>query len=464
MTEEPAWRPLAERLKALMEDPEKKLPEVNALCELLEPEGPQNVALILEELEPEQAAWIFQVLKHKTARAVLPLLGPEHAKAISATIAADELAEFVGSMSPREAADVLAATPVKKRREAMSDGMADEGTTEEVEKRLKFKKGTVGRMMTNQFLRVPVGITVERAIELVRRTDPHLDIPGNLYVVERDRSTTPHRDRIKGAISIRTLMMHEPHERVEDVMSKDVVCVRATADQRDAAALMAKYKFTALPVVDGEGDLIGVVPSEDLIPVIVGRLRHLYVKTIGTDAERMEKLSPWGEAKLRVPWLLGTMAIELGAGVVISHYDEVLQKVILLASFMPVISAISGNVGLQAAAITVRALDTGTRTNLWKSIRKEAASSLLMALICGGILAVVGGIWSRHIPFGLVIGAALICSMLTAGFMGTIIPAVSKRFGFDPATTAGPFETAFQDVIGFGVFLWLATMLQDWIS
>jgi len=180
----------------------------------------------------------------------------------------------------------------------------------------------------------------------------------------------------------------------------------------------------------------------------------------------MENLSPFRAAKLRVPWLLGTMVIELLAGVVISHYDAVLTKVILLASFMPVISAISGNVGLQSAAITVRALDTkGTEhKSPWISLKKEAMTSFIMAVTCGVILGIIGAIWSRHMPFGIVICGALICSTITAGLMGTIIPFFSKKLGFDPATTAGPFETAFQDVVGFAVFLGLATQLQHWIS
>jgi magnesium transporter len=128
---------------------------------------------------------------------------------------------------------------------------------------------------------------------------------------------------------------------------------------------------------------------------------------------------------------------------------------------MPVISAVSGNVGLQAAAITVRGLDTG-QTSLKDrggALLKEAMTTVLMALACGTVLGIIGFVWSRHFQFSLVIGGALICSMLTAGMMGTIIPMISKKLGFDPAATAGPFETAFQDIIGFGVFLALATLL-----
>src|SRR5262249_28450924 len=112
-------------------------------------------------------------------------------------------------------------------------------------------------------------------------------------------------------------------------------------------------------------------------------------------------------------------------------------------------------------AIVVRGLDTGhvSLRHARRQVAKELATSLLLALACGLVLGTVGAVWSRHLPFGLVIGGGMTCSMLTAGFMGTVIPMVSKRIGFDPATTAGPFETAFQDVVGFAVFLWLASLL-----
>jgi magnesium transporter len=249
-------------------------------------------------------------------------------------------------------------------------------------------------------------------------------------------------------------------------MEKDIVCIRANDSQIDAAALLSKYRFKTLPVVDNEKRLIGVIPVDELLKVMIANLRNLYTKAVGTDAQKMSQLSSFQEAKMRAPWLLVTMAIELIAGLVIHRYDAILTKVILLASFMPVISAISGNVGLQAAAITVRAVDSKLPEgrNLFKSVTRELATSLFMAIGCGIVLGIVGAIWAKHIPFGLVIGGALICSMLTAGLMGTVIPILSKRLGFDPATTAGPFETALQDIVGFGVFLWLATVFQSWIT
>jgi magnesium transporter len=185
----------------------------------------------------------------------------------------------------------------------------------------------------------------------------------------------------------------------------------------------------------------------------------------GADAAEMDRRTPTEIARLRLPWLLGTMAIELFAGVVISRFDGVLRDVILLASFMPVISAVSGNVGLQAAAIVVRGLDTGhvSVANWAGTVRRELLTALTIAVVAGTVLGAVATVWSHRVIFGVVVGCALICSVLAAGAMGATIPMVSKRLGFDPATTAGPFETAFQDVIGFTVFLWLAGLLARWL-
>jgi magnesium transporter len=211
--------------------------------------------------------------------------------------------------------------------------------------------------------------------------------------------------------------------------------------------------------------LLGIVTVDDAMDVVVEELSEDFFRFAGSDADEMDRRTPAQVARLRLPWLMGTMAIELGAGAVISRFDDVLVNVILLASFMPVISAISGNVGLQAAAIVVRGLDTGhVSLRHWgKQVTKELSTSFLLALACALVLGTIGAIWSQHIPFGIVIGGALLCSMMTAGMMGSIIPMLSKRLGFDPATTAGPFETAFQDVIGFAVFLWLASLLQQWL-
>jgi magnesium transporter len=188
---------------------------------------------------------------------------------------------------------------------------------------------------------------------------------------------------------------------------------------------------------------------------------HVGAMDAGRAAADMARRTPAEVARLRLPWLLGTLLIELFAGLIISRFDAVLREVILLASFMPMISAVSGNVGLQAAAIVVRGLDTGhISLERWgHAVRRELATAFAIAGVMGSVVALIAMVWSRRMAFGLVVGVAMLCAVLTAGLLGTLIPMVSKRLGFDPATTAGPFETALQDVIGFTVFLWTATLL-----
>jgi magnesium transporter len=249
-------------------------------------------------------------------------------------------------------------------------------------------------------------------------------------------------------------------------MMPEPITVTVDTDQETAANLISKYDLAALPVLDRRGYLAGIVTVDDVIDVLVENFNEDYLKLVGSDAEEMERRTPLQVARLRLPWLMGTMAIELIAGIVIERYNHVVVVVPLLTSFMPVISAISGNVGLQAAAIIVRGLDTGhvSLSGVGRAVRKEVLTALIMAVFCGIVLGIIGVVWSRRLTFGLVIGGAMTASMLTASIMGTVIPMLSKRLGFDPATTAGPFETAFQDVIGFGVFLWLASLLLPYLQ
>lgn len=456
------YKELAKQLEGIVADKDLSLAE-HPVCLALAQEPAVDIALALEQLPPEFAARVFATFPQNLAAEVLAKLEPELSKRLLSALPAEQMTRLINTLPVREGAILVTEAPRKQIKHYVHDDDAEKEVVQEVEARLAYPKGSAGRLMTTHFVRVPMGSTVRDAITAVRQTDPAIDIPDDIFVVRRDRQK---HDHLAGVISIRGLLMAPPGKKLDELMATEIVSIAAGADEVDAAALMAKHKFMTLPVTDKNGHLAGVIPAEDLMQLIIDRLRSRYAKAVGTDAEAMDKLSPLQAARKRVPWLLGTMLIELMAGTVISHFDGVLKKVILLASFMPVISAISGNVGLQAAAITVRAVDSGAanRRALWPAIRKEAGTAILMAAVCGFVLGAIGAIWSKHLPFGMVVGGALVCSMLTAGMMGTMIPVLSKRLGFDPATTAGPFETAFQDVVGFAVFLWLATLLQHWIA
>ncbi|HID05553.1 MAG TPA: magnesium transporter [Armatimonadetes bacterium] len=280
-----------------------------------------------------------------------------------------------------------------------------------------------------------------------------------VYVVDQ-------RNVLKGVLDLRRLITAAPDTPVRDIMTHGVVFVFPEQDQEEVARLVAHYDLLAIPVVDHDYHLIGVITVDDIIDVIEEELTEDIFRLAGSDAEELERRSPFQIARMRLPWLAMTLGVELLAAMVIHAFDETLSQLILLASFMPIVSAISGNVGLQSSTIVVRGLATGhiTLTEWWRPLLREFKVDLLMGMISAIGLGMIATIWADKWQFGVVVGIALFAAMMTAGIMGTCIPLVSKRLGFDPAITSGPFATAFQDVVGFGIFLSLATVLLHWIE
>jgi magnesium transporter len=322
-----------------------------------------------------------------------------------------------------------------------------------------FAPEAAGAVMTGAFIAIAPHVTAAHAIEGLRQIAQEADARSYVYVTDSD-------GELRGVLSFHDLVFADPRTPVASLMIRNVTSVPVDTPMDEVAHLLRDSGLLALPVLDARHRLLGIITIDDVIDVLENEHTEDLAHFAGTDAEAMAQRSAVQVARLRLPWLLGTMAIELMAGLVIHRFDGVLQQVILLASFMPVISAISGNVGLQSAAIVVRGLDTGfVRVDRWwKSLQRELAAALMMAIGCGSVLGVIGAVWSGKVEFGIVIGGAMICSMLTAGFMGTMVPMVSKKLGFDPAATAGPFETAFQDVVGFAVFLWLGSLMVGYLT
>ncbi|SIT86603.1 magnesium transporter [Pontibaca methylaminivorans] len=431
-------------------------------------EDADSISQAISNMPAEQIQRICALLDPDICAEVLTNLAPEEEAEAVSGLDAEHVSAVIDVMPPRDAASVIASAAPDLAEEMLARHYVPATMAADARSRRKHAPGTAGHLMTTNFVRLDGAMSVAEAIERMRRTDPFHDMPNNLYVVapEGPSEGPPEvrRERLLGAISLRDLVMSDAGRPVSEVMETDLVTLAPEAADDEAAALLSRDKLLALPVTDRDGMLLGIIPADDAIGVVAARLRRLYAKSVGGDAEAMARMSPAEAARTRVPWLLGTIVLELGAGLVIAHFNEVLERVILLASFMPVISAVSGNVGLQAAAITVRALDTGRLSSLPGALLKETATALLMALVCGLFLGTIAMVWSHHVMLAAVIAISMVFSMLTAGLMGTLIPMVSRRLGFDPATTAGPFETAFQDVVGFAVFLGLATLMVDKIS
>ncbi len=420
---------------------------------------PADVAAVMRSLEWPDALVVFNTLDAARAAEALDELDPALTRYLVDHAPAGRIADLLDRLPMDDAAEVVAEATIERAKALLIDltARAPEDAAE-VEELLAFPEQSAGRLMTTDFASVPPEATSKQILDYLRGNALALETLNAVYVVGRGRN-------LLGVASIRQILTAGEWQQVQAFMTPNPISVAPETDQQEVAHLIARYDLLAIPVVDARQRIVGIVTVDDVIDVLIEEFTEDYLRLAGSDAEAMDRRSSVEVARLRLPWLLGTMSLELVSGLVIANFNHVLQQVILLASFMPVISAISGNVGLQSAAVVVRGLDTGhvSLSNAGRQVGKEVRTSLLLALACGLVLGTIGALWSRHIGFGIVIGGALLASMLTAGLMGSIIPMLSKRLGFDPATTAGPFETAFQDVIGFAVFLWLASQLIQFL-
>jgi magnesium transporter len=359
----------------------------------------------------------------------------------------DDAAEVVSEADPRIAKSLLADLEARAPLDAA-----------EVRALLAFPDGTAGRLMTDKFARASPGQTAADVLAYLRQTAGTLETINEIYVAPPDGV-------LVGVFSIQAALTAPPERLVSELMTREPVSVSPETDQKDAAALISRYDLLTLPITDGAGKMLGIVTIDDIVDVLVEEFNEEYLRTVGSDAEELEKKSPVQIARMRLPWIMTTLGIELLAGVVIHAFDKTLTRFILLASFMPIISAISGNTGLQSAAIIIRGLGSGQVTlGGWRhALARQTATTLILGSVCALTLGLIAGVWDRHWVFGLVVFLGMFIAVNIAGVVGTCIPLLSKRAGFDPAMTAGPFETAFQDVIGISIFLSLATVLLNWL-
>jgi magnesium transporter len=427
--------------------------ETDALRSFLKQHFPPDVADAMSLLDNLQSRTVFDLLATEEAADVIDEIHgsqrdalvqgtpPARLAKIVEALPADEGTDLVQSMKPEEIETVLAQIAGPK--------------AQDIRKLLAYPKESAGGIATLGYVAVLESDTLDQTRKAFLQSEdaePLFDI----FVIDKTGA-------LKGMLNLRQLLSADPQQTAGSVMSTVTASVPPDMDREQVSRIFARYDLTSLPVVEPlpGGRLIGVITADDVIDVVIDEDTEDTLRMAGSDAAEMEKRSPLRTALLRLPWIMATMFIELGAGLVIHFYDQTLAHVLLLASFMPIISAISGNTGLQSATIIVRGLSTGQiQASEWKrALLRQLAMTMFLGAATGVVLGVIGSVWYGKWTFGLVVAVGMFAAVNIAGIVGTIVPLTSKHLGFDPAITSGPFETAFQDVVGISIFLSLATVL-----
>lgn len=442
--------------------------QTEGLRQFLEQFHPADIALALRFLHDSEKEQVFRLLDVESAAEVLDEADEATERHLVQTTEPERLSDLLEVLPPDESADIVGMLEPDQREQVLQ--LMEPEEAQEVRELLQYPPDTAGGIMSPEFVAVRDDMTVGQVLETLRE---QADAESIFYVYVVDGQGI-----LKGVLNLRRLLTSPLDTLVRDIITHGVIFVFPEQDQEEVAQMFARYDLLAMPVVDHDYRLIGTITVDDVMDVLQEELTEDYFRMVGSDAAELERKTPAEIAKLRLPWLSITVGMELIAGFVVSFFNKTLTALILLASFMPLIQAISGNTGMQSATIIVRGLATGhvSLKEWWAVTWRQLQTTLLLGGVLGLVIFTVGCLWGwfwlrpelephlHPVAFGLVVGFAAFVGINLSGIVGTLIPMVSKRLGVDPALTAGPFTTAFQDVVGVTILLGLATLLLRWLA
>jgi magnesium transporter len=263
-----------------------------------------------------------------------------------------------------------------------------------------------------------------------------------------------------GVISLKDLLIETPSKKVSEIMNPEVISVNALADQEEVIYLVKQYDLVSIPVVDEHHRLRGRITHDDIIDVIEEEVDEDISLMAGVIDEEIAEESTFKISKARLPWLIMGLFGGMLAAFVINHFEPSLEKIIALSFFFPVIMAMGGNTGTQAATVVVRGLATGdvSLVNAGKRLFREMRVAFVNGIICGAILGMFVGIWLSDSGLGLIVGIALVMIVIISGFIGAAVPMALKRANIDPALGTGPFVTTSNDILSLFIYLGLVTL------
>jgi magnesium transporter len=397
-------------------------------------------------LSPEEMASIFEQLE----------IGDEKYKVYLQEMDSHFAAQMLSYMHTDDAVDIL--NELDKSDVANYLTIMGDEAAKEIKDLLHYKEYTAGSIMTTEYIAIHASETVESAMQILKREAMHAETIYYIYVVDEDK-------RLVGVLSLRDLLISNDNTMICDIMNERVVFVYVDEDQEEVARKISDYDFLAIPVVDSSKHLLGIITVDDIVDVIEEEASDDYSKLAGiTDMDSVDG-NPFSAAKKRLPWLVVLLFLGMMTASLIGRFEETLEKVSILAVFIPLIAGMSGNTGTQALAVAVRSLATGSfeQEGWWKLITREAGTGIITGTTCGALITLIVYLWKHDIFLGLLVGLALLATLTVATIAGALVPLIMHRFKVDPAVASGPFITTINDIISILIYFGLATMFMNYL-
>ena len=399
---------------------------------------------------------LFDGIASSTTKAhALSELDSEHVVQVLDGMPLAELAALIKELPRDDATDILGALP-QEAVPAVLSGMAREEAAQ-LERLLTYPKRSAGGVMTTQYVAIPQDATVRTAFRAIRESSIE-EMIYEIYV-------TDDQGILVGVVSLRTLLRVSRKTDIAEIMDREPIFVMAETDQEEVADKVSRYNLLSIPVVHPGGKLVGIITVDDVVDVIQEETTEdiLRMSGISTTEQDDPLLDASGlhEAKRRLPWLLVNMLGSILAGYILWVFRFTIQEVVAVVSFIPIITALGGNAGLQSSTLVIRSLAIGRidRRDLSKLCVRESWVALLMGGICGGLTLLVTLVWHAHVMLGVVVGLSMTLTFVIAVIMATALPILLKCNGLDPAIAAAPLITTATDIASITIYLMLATLL-----
>ncbi len=421
-----------------------------SLKELLSTIEPADVAEILGEKPPVERVFLFRLLAKDQAIDVFEFMDSTEIEEMLNHFTDAEVSEIMEEMSDDDRTALFDELPAKTVKRLLLRLSSDERKVANM--LLNYPASSAGRIMTPEYIDLKEEMTTEQAIERIRKQARSKETIYTCFVVDTQRY-------LKGVVDLETLIMAEPHTTVAALMD-DPIYATTTTDQEEVAQIMSKYDLQAIPIVDNEKRLVGIITFDDILDIIEEEATE--------DFERMAGIQPVEEnyldasiftlAKKRFMWLFICILTEAMTSVVLKRYSFALQSVVALTFFIPLLIGTGGNAGAQASTLVIRGLTLGDIE--WKDIGKVICREALTGILLGAALAVLGLVraYMLHTGYGvaLTVAFAIVAVVLLGNLAGTLLPFIARMVRIDPAIMSGPFITTIVDVFGLIVYFEIA--------
>lgn len=415
--------------------------------EYFEDTDENNRQKIFEFLSPKEVANFFDQLD----------IDDEDYEELFDKINANYASHVLEEMSYDNSVDIL--NKLSKPKVASLLTLMDKDEANEIKALLHYEEDTAGGIMTTEYISLKTTTPVKEALMHVKEQAPDAE---TIYVI----FAVNEAGQLVGVLSLRDLITAENDSYIEDVMSERVISVNVANDQENVAQVIRDYDFIAVPVVDYQTHLLGIITIDDILDVMDEEASEDYSRLAGVSDIDSTSDSVIKTASKRLPWLIVLTFLGMITATILGSFEDTLSQVALLAAFIPIISGMSGNSGTQSLAVSVRNISTGeiNEQSKFKLALREAGSGFLSGLVCSVVLFLIIVVIYRQPLLALIVGGSLTCAMTVGTLVGSMIPLIMNKFKIDPAVASGPFITTINDIVSMLIYFGLATSFMSYLT